>query len=138
MEQLIREHEAVKRQEPSLVTTLHPYNYEIDLPFKQNSSHLVNNVRQKQAAQQPSMMALGKMNEHPKDYATFSIQDVKRAEDYHSVEQEDHQKQLMQRVFSSSTTSHDDGDTAHLSTIGQRRPAAGERQNHQYSQQHQF
>ena len=82
------------------------------------------------------MMAMSKMNVHPKDYATFSIQDVNRAED-NAISEEDHQRQLMQRVFSSSTTSHDDGDTAHLSERGQNAPGIGH-QYHQHSQHNHF
>lgn len=37
-EQLVEQYDKGRRGEPTLVTTLAPYNYEIDLPFKQPSS----------------------------------------------------------------------------------------------------
>lgn len=50
-EQLTREAasgNAVRKGEPTLVTTLHPYNYEIDLPLKQASSSNMSNAQRQQ------------------------------------------------------------------------------------------
>ena len=75
-----------------LVTTLRPYNYQIDLPFKQASS---------KARDQPVL----NQQELPKDYATFSIQECEQAAD--------------NKVFSSSTSSR---NHSHFNSLGDEPP----------------
>ena len=66
-----------RKGEPTLITTLAPYNYEIDLPFKQASTKHTCKAGRKKLNQEPDLHEVqvdsSAKRRYEEDYATFSI-----------------------------------------------------------------